>query len=419
MTEATGLDALLASYPQLNEHTVAPPALGPFPGMAEALARVDAFCRAGTAGAAGLSALGNILVREGRYLDAFEAYACASETDPADAAAHWACAELAHILRDETASRAHRAAALALQRVYPDPAELGSRTPVVLLLRDAPYSANAPLELLLDRRQFAVHKYYVEGAPERALPPHAAQIVAFGYASDGLRAIDAALALAPAAPRLNDAARLERTARDRLAAVLAGIAGVQTVPYTFVPARAAPAIALPALVRPIDTHAGDGFALIGDARSLAEHLDRFPAPAYGIAPYVDYRSDDGLFRKYRIIFVKGRAFPYHAAIAPRWMVHYQSSPMREHEWMRMEEAAFLHDPAGVFAHWSEATDAIARAIGLEYFGIDVARLPDGGMLVFEADAAMLVHDEDEHDVFAYKRPFVARIRDALAAALRG
>ena len=60
---------------------------------------------------------------------------------------------------------------------------------------------------------------------------------------------------------------------------------------------------------------------------------------------------------------------------------------------------------------------IARAVGLDYFGIDATVLPDGRLAVFEADAAMLVHDEDARDVFAYKRPFVAHIREALHATI--
>ncbi len=401
------------------EHTVAPPALAPFDGMDALVAELDALCRSGRSDAQTYASLGNLLVREGRYFDAFEAYAAAASLDPGNAPAHWMCAELAHILSDEANSREHRAAALALQRVYPDPLPVGDRTPVLLLLRDAPYSANAPLELLLDRRAFAVHKYYVEGPPDRPLPPRASEMVAFGFADDGSAAIDAVEILPARGKRVNDAARLPLLARDRLAATLSGIRGLHGVAAIRADAALARTAPLPFLIRPIDSHAGDGLALIDDELALDAHLGRFPAEMYFISPFIDYRSADGLYRKYRIMFVDGVAYPYHASMSPRWMVHYLSSPMREHAWMREEELAFLREPETVFPRWHEITNAVAAAIGLDYFGIDAARLGEGEMLVFEADSAMLVHDEDERDVFAYKRPFVGAIRDALSALLRG
>ncbi|HEX8807240.1 MAG TPA: hypothetical protein VF741_09830, partial [Candidatus Aquilonibacter sp.] len=176
-------------------------------------------------------------------------------------------------------------------------------------------------------------------------------------------------------------------------------------------------ITIPALLRPIDTHRGDGFAYVISEDALCSHVARFPAAQYYRSDFVDARSADGYYRKFRAIFVDGVAFPYHLAIAPQWMVHYQTSPMRENAALREEERAFLEDPTRVFPSWHRVMPEIARAVGLDYFGVDATVLGDGRLFVFEADAAMLVHDEDPCDVFAYKRPHVARIRDALHAAI--
>jgi hypothetical protein len=51
-------------------------------------------------------------------------------------------------------------------------------------------------------------------------------------------------------------------------------------------------------------------------------------------------------------------------------------------------------------------------MGLDYCGVDFALLPDGRVLLFEANATMLVHPEDEDGVLARKNPYVARILDA-------
>jgi hypothetical protein len=76
------------------------------------------------------------------------------------------------------------------------------------------------------------------------------------------------------------------------------------------------------------------------------------------------------------------------------MIHYSRTPMAaETEW-QTDEARFLDDPAAVLAGWNDAVRDVAAAVGLDYFGIDCAQLPDGRLVVFEADAAMLVHGLD-------------------------
>jgi len=408
---------VLERFPQLGEHSVAPPALLPFDGIDEAERELTALCARG-ASANVLAMLGNLLVRRGRYVDALEAYRSAAEGDPTDAGAHWACAEIAHVLDDTATSHRYRARALALQRVYPDPLPAGARLPILLLLRDAPYSVNTPLELLLDRSRVAIHKYYLEGEPGAGLPPFAAAFTAFGAASAALDAARRAGTFAGGAvPLINNPGRLERTARESLAATLQGIDEVLGAQAEVVTRTQAAASALPTLIRPIDTHAGDGFALADTPQTLHDHLARFPAERYYRSAFVEHRSNDGLYRKFRAIFVDGIAFPYHLAAAPQWMVHYQTSPMREAPRLREEERAFLEDPSRVLPAWNRIMPQIAAAVGLDYFGIDATVLPDGRLFVFEADAAMLVHDEDARNVFAYKRPHVGKIREALHRAI--
>jgi tetratricopeptide (TPR) repeat protein len=409
---------LAQRIPELGEHSVAPPALGPFAGIEHAEHEVSALCAAGGAPPAAFALLGNIMVRKGRYVDALEAYRSAADLDPSNALAHWACAEIAHVLADEATSRTYRARALALQRVYPDPLPVGTRTPILLLLRDAAYAENTPLELLLDRSRVAVHKYYVEGDAQPPLPAYALAFCAFGSAASASEATRrAGTFFAGTAAAINDPARLAGVARESLATTLARIEGVVAADAHIVARADADRIALPALVRPIDTHAGDGFAYLTGSNDLRMHLTRFPAERYYRSDFVETRGADGMYRKFRAIFVDGVAYPYHLAIAPQWMVHYQSAPMRESARLRDEEERFLADPARFFAAWDHVMPQIAQAVLLDYFGIDATVLPDGRLFVFEADAAMLVHDEDARDVFAYKRPYVARIREALHAAI--
>lgn len=412
------LSTLLERFPELNEHSVAPPALLPFRGIDQAEHEISAICAGEAAPAAAFALLGNVMVREGRYVDALEAYRSAADLDPSDARANWACGEIAHVLDDRQTSQTYRARALALQRVYLDPMPVGSRTPILLLLRDAAYSENTPIELLLDRSRVAVHKYYVGGEANPALPPYALAFCAFGSAYGADEAPRrAASVIARANAHINDPLRLAGIARESQSATFSGIDGVVTASSIVVEQAEADRIPLPALVRPVDTHRGEGFAFLTDEEALRMHLARHPAERYYRSNFVETRGPDGLYRKFRVIFVDGVAFAYHLAIAPQWMVHYQSSPMRESPALRDEERAFLDDPEQLVPAWHRVMPQIARAVGLDYFGIDATVLPDGQLVVFEADAAMLVHDEDPRDVFAYKRPYVARIRQALHEAI--
>lgn len=83
-----------------------------------------------------------------------------------------------------------------------------------------------------------------------------------------------------------------------------------------------------------------------------------------------------------------------------------------------EEARFLADPGGcVGSAVMAALAEIARRVPLDFFGLDCAIDPAGKLLVFECNAAMLVHDPDPSPLFDYKRAPVARIRRAVGRLL--
>jgi glutathione synthase/RimK-type ligase-like ATP-grasp enzyme len=59
-------------------------------------------------------------------------------------------------------------------------------------------------------------------------------------------------------------------------------------------------------------------------------------------------------------------------------------------------------------------------MGLDYAGVDFSLLPDGRVLLFEANATMLVHPEAADGPLAHKNPAIEQIlsafREMLAAA---
>ncbi len=106
------------------------------------------------------------------------------------------------------------------------------------------------------------------------------------------------------------------------------------------------------------------------------------------------------------------------AVSQHWMVHYLNAGMTESAAKRAEEARFMAAFDSDFAVKHEAAlRAIAERVGLEYFAIDCGETPDGRLLLFEADVAMIVHAMDPPDMFPYKAPQMRKVFDAFHAML--
>ena len=165
----------------------------------------------------------------------------------------------------------------------------------------------------------------------------------------------------------------------------------------------------PLLVRPVGTHGGEDFERMGDRNQLSMFLSRLGESHYYVTPFVDYRSEDGYFRKYRFIYVGDEILPYHLAIDDKWKIHHLTTAMADFPWMQDEEQAFLEDPWRVFgAPQQSALRSIRNAIGLDYFGIDCSLTLRGEVLVFEVNATMRVHGNNES--FPYKNEAVSKIK---------
>jgi tetratricopeptide (TPR) repeat protein len=227
-------------------------------------------------------------------------------------------------------------------------------------------------------------------------------------------------------PIVNHPRKIQRTTRDAVAVLLQGIPGC-SIPKALrhqagadasvAALQAAFPFSSSVLARPVGTHGGDDFEKIEDTAALSAFLKQRPDHDHYLIEYIDYRSDDGYFRKYRFIFVNGQVLPYHLAISSDWKVHHVNTDMANQPWMQQEEEAFLNNPAGVFSPANyQALQVIQQRIGLEYFGIDCGLDRSGNIVVFEVNASMLVHAQNED--FPYKTPAVQRIKAAFDAMLR-
>ena len=296
---------------------------------------------------------------------------------------------------------------------------------LLALLAPGDVGTNAPLEFLLEGSNVALDLLYVvPGAPvEEPLPRFDLAIVAAGE-SDANRAVLAEIARLTAhwtVPVLNEPRRIAHLSRARVAALMQDAPGLYAPTTRRVPRRTLEngALNFPIIVRPIDSHAGRGLARIVDRAALEAYLGERGEASYFVAPYIDYSSADGLFRKYRIAFVGGVPYACHMAISDDWMIYYLNAGMRESEAKRAEEEQFFATFDSDFAaRHRSALAAVSERIGLDYFAIDCGEMPDGRLLLFEADVAMIVHDMDPRDLFPYKGPQMRKVFAAFTAMLR-
>ena len=100
------------------------------------------------------------------------------------------------------------------------------------------------------------------------------------------------------------------------------------------------------------------------------------------------------------------------------MVHYLNAGMDDSAAKRALEAdAMARFDETFAARHAAALAEIDRRIGLPYVGMDCAETPDGRLLVFEVDNAMIVHAMDDEAMFPYKKPAMAKIFTAFRQLL--
>ncbi|HVM80450.1 MAG TPA: hypothetical protein VMU06_15610 [Stellaceae bacterium] len=311
-------------------------------------------------------------------------------------------------------------------RLYRRPA--ASATPGLRLLAfmaPGDFMANTPLEFLLEGSDVTLDLLYlVPGEPlPRDVPEHDLAFVAVGESEASqplLRDLAEQLRRWPR-PVLNAPERIARLSRDGAYALLRDAPGF-AIPETRRIARAGLAEqsgeTLPLILRPIGSHAGEGLEKIEDVTGIADYLRRNGGSEFYVAPFVDYRGPDGLFRKYRIALIAGRPYASHGAISAHWMIHYLNAGMRESAEKRAEEARWMADFDEDFARrHADAFEALAERLGLDYFAIDCGETRDGKLLLFEADVAMIVHAMDPPDLFPYKKPAMRKLFEAFRAML--
>lgn len=416
----------LALRADIALHHHAPGSQPPFDELARVAELVRAALVNDPALAVAHAALANLVIRQDDYARAVAAYRCALLLEPEHADWRLALSEILHDLGETQSATQERVAALAQTRSFWDPAADAVKVRVLLLLAPLPWSANMPLDFLCDDGRVAIYRRYLDldALPEEAsLPVHDVVINGIGAArnAEGYAQSAERFHRISTRPFVNAPDAVARTARPVLGQVLRGISGVrvaETTRYTATQLARLP-IGSPILMRPIDSHAGRGLHRVQSEPERDFALATTDAECYDVTPFVEYRSPDCNYRKYRVVVIDGVPYPYHLAISRRWMVHYVSSEMASNTEYRAEEAAFLAQPRTVFPEWEQRFSQIAKALDLEYVGIDCTLLADGTLFIFEIDPTMLIHVRESAPVFSYRLAAVKRLREAFIVCLQG
>jgi tetratricopeptide (TPR) repeat protein/glutathione synthase/RimK-type ligase-like ATP-grasp enzyme len=376
--------------------------------------------------------LANLLLRANKYLQAREHYEAALRIDPDYAQAHQG---LGAVLSD-TGDRA--GAGYHFQKGFRDHAisslpYRGTEPPVALLQLVSSGGGNIPTASFLDDCVFLTSVIVTDYLdPKLPLPPHQLIFNAIGDADLCEPALEAAVRLLARtnAPVINDPRAVMKTGRISNARRLRAVPGVVT-PRTIAVTRdilasadGARSIAdrqftFPLLLRSPGYHTGRNFILVESADQLSAAAASLPGSDLLVIEYLDCRGRDGNARKYRVMMIGGQIYPLHLAISGNWKVHYFTSDMADKPDHRREEAAFLGDMRAAIG--DKAFDALARirdALGLDYAGIDFGLGPEGDLLLFEANATMVISSPDRDERWAYRRTAIDTILEAVIAMIK-
>ncbi len=288
-----------------------------------------------------------------------------------------------------------------------------------------------------DKTKFWQCSFYVDDLePDEALGSLPDCDLVFNIISDPdsmPRSLDSAKAIADrlTVPVVNHPAAVAQTQRHRNYAALHDLDGI-VFPKTFhltSPLRRPEEVTallekggvdFPLLLRCAGTHWGITLAKVETVEQALEYFATHPAKAFYVTEFFDLANENGIYSKYRVRVVDDQLYPEHAFIGGSWKIQtfeHVRKYMLTNSWSMERAKRFFDNPEGQLGKdaW-QALAAIRSRVPLDYFGIDFTQLPDGKILVFEANATMrLAHPElgDLQELHDIRLPSVEAIRQAL------
>jgi hypothetical protein len=351
--------------------------------------------------------------------------------DPDNVHAHRLMGNLLAETGDQTGARRHRDKGFGSRFLTTMPYR-GSRTPVRLLLLVSAVGGNTPIASFLDDQIFETHVLVTEYYnPKVPLPDHDLVFNSIGDADICREGLEAAGAVLDRTPRrvINHPGAVLKTGR------LSNVLRMRGLPNVVVPQMSAfkrsmlmspEAAALvasggysfPLLVRAPGFHTGQHFFRVEDLNGLAAAIAQIPGDDVWLIEQLDARDSSGMHRKLRVMLVDGRLYPLHLAISKDWKVHYFKADMAESVDNRAVDRDFLNDmESSIGARAVAALGGISATLGLDYGGIDFTVNARGDVLLFEANATMVMVPLPPDPKWDYRRPAFSAVFSAVRTML--
>ncbi len=375
--------------------------------------------------------LANLLFAIGEYREARHQFEAALGSDPDHIHAHRGMGNLLAELGDAAGARRHRDKAFKHNFLTALPYR-GDGPAISVLLLISAAGGNIPTASILDDRQFRTTVLVTEYADAKLpLPRHDLVFNSIGDADLCREGLEAAYAVLERTdrPLINHPHAVLKTGRSANVDRLRGLPNVVVPRMVVVPRRlltGPQAVAtivgngfyFPFLVRAPGFHTGHHFVRVENLPELAEAAASFPGDEVCLIEALDARDGNGFHRKCRVMIVDRKVYPIHLAISRRWKVHYFKADMASSPENRAQDAAFLDDMTGfVGARGMAALERIGAALDLDYCGIDFAVNAAGDILLFEANATMVLVSLSADRKWDYRRPAFDKVFAAVHTML--
>lgn len=226
-------------------------------------------------------------------------------------------------------------------------------------------------------------------------------------------------------PLVNPSWAVSATTRPLIARRLAHQAGVRVPHCTFYRAGAltlrehidAAGHRYPVLLRPPGQHGSVGLVCVEGPDEISHHTARLRSCT--VTDFVDFRSEDGLWRKYRMVYAGDRLFRRHVLTDGAWnLTRAARRFMRDRPVLAAEEQAWLGRPVTLERDSVEARVMHQfRALQLDFGAIDFALPPGGDLVVFEINACVQLTNRVDAQAAVDRRYFEANNDEILSALL--
>ena len=376
--------------------------------------------------------LGNLLFLLGEQQQARLHFESALRLDPDHIHAHRGMGNLLAETGDNAGARRHRDRGFKGHSLTALPYR-GDGPAIAVLLLVSAAGGNIPTTSILDDRHFQTTVLVTEyDDPKVPLPQHDLVFNSIGDADlcrEGLESASAVLARTRAARDQSSArgaqdrtcgecgtpawlARRCRSANGNIAAAMLASSEAAAV-------VAGAEFSFPFLVRALGFHTGIFFERVENLEDLKSAAAKFPGDDLCLIEQLDARDSDGYFRKCRVMIIDRKIYPLHLAISRNWKVHYFRADMAQSAEHRAKDAAFLTDIDNFVGERGMAgLQRINAALDLDYGGIDFAINTDGDILLFEANATMVMVPLTNDTKWDYRRLAFENVFTAIRSMLQ-